>query len=200
MLAAARSTGMGRMVRPRNTWTRIQRANRPRTTQTTRVSKASSRKWPRPIRCCCRLLRAQSVLSVAHVQCCPCCPWPTSSVVRVVRGPCPVLSVLSVAHVQCCPCCPWPMWSDVVRGSLGQRIGSQLELHDFARRALAAFHVERRARADRRPESLALPAGLRHRRCGRPSTSCRTRSDTARGARPTCRPSTPAVLRTRCRC
>src|SRR5687767_14022111 len=39
-----------------------------------------------------------------------------------------------------------------------QRIGSQLELHDLARIALTALHVERRARADRGPDASALPA------------------------------------------
>ena len=69
-----------------------------------------------------------------------------------------------------------------IRPSLRERIGPQLELHHLARRPLAGLHVERRARADGRPETLALPAASRDRRCGRPSTSCRTRSDTARAS------------------
>src|SRR3989449_10836295 len=40
-------------------------------------------------------------------------------------------------------------------------IGAELELHDLARRSLAAFDVERRPRAVRRPQPLAFPACTR---------------------------------------
>src|SRR5580765_4407215 len=45
--------------------------------------------------------------------------------------------------------------------SLRERIRTQLELHDLARRPLAGFHVERRACADGRPQSLPFPSALR---------------------------------------
>src|SRR4030095_7834953 len=44
---------------------------------------------------------------------------------------------------------------------LRQRIRPHLESNQLARRALAALHVERRARRDRRVDALALPASLR---------------------------------------
>src|SRR5439155_4184643 len=45
--------------------------------------------------------------------------------------------------------------------SLRERIGTHLKPYDLARRAFSAFHVEGTARADGRPESPALPAGVR---------------------------------------
>src|SRR5213593_3291035 len=45
--------------------------------------------------------------------------------------------------------------------SLRERIGAKLELHDLARRPLAAFDVERRPGAVGRPQPLALPASIR---------------------------------------
>src|SRR5438046_10023743 len=42
-----------------------------------------------------------------------------------------------------------------------ERIGTHLKPDNLARRSFSAFHVERTARADRRPQSLALPAGIR---------------------------------------
>src|SRR6058998_2108649 len=45
--------------------------------------------------------------------------------------------------------------------SLREGIGAKLELHDLARRPLAAFDVERRPRAVRRPQPLAFPACTR---------------------------------------
>src|SRR3990170_984690 len=52
-----------------------------------------------------------------------------------------------------------PSASRSASSSPRQWIGTELELHDLARRALAAFHVEGRSRAHRRPEPAALPAG-----------------------------------------
>src|SRR5262245_55699546 len=49
----------------------------------------------------------------------------------------------------------------VLADLLRQRTGPELELHDLRAGAAAAFHVKRRARGSRRPESLALPAGVR---------------------------------------
>src|SRR5712691_4953878 len=42
-----------------------------------------------------------------------------------------------------------------------ERVGTKLELHDLARRPLAALDVERRSGAVGRPESFALPASIR---------------------------------------
>src|SRR5437867_11633179 len=42
-----------------------------------------------------------------------------------------------------------------------ERIGTQLELHDLARRSLAALEMEGRSGAVGRPQSLALPASIR---------------------------------------
>src|SRR3954471_22608800 len=47
------------------------------------------------------------------------------------------------------------------RTSLRQRIRPHLEMKNFARRPLPRLHVERRARRDSRPQSLAFPAGFR---------------------------------------
>src|SRR5437588_7008124 len=45
-----------------------------------------------------------------------------------------------------------------IRPSSRQRIGPQLEAHDFGSRALAAFDVERGAVAEGRPQAASLPA------------------------------------------
>src|SRR5437667_10332726 len=45
--------------------------------------------------------------------------------------------------------------------SPSERVGPELELHDLARRPLAALDVERRARGVGGPQPLALPAGVR---------------------------------------
>src|SRR3989454_7364155 len=45
--------------------------------------------------------------------------------------------------------------------SLRERIGAELELHDLARRPLAAFDVEGRSCGVGRPQPLTLPAGVR---------------------------------------
>src|SRR5213593_303806 len=45
--------------------------------------------------------------------------------------------------------------------SLRERIGAKLELHDLARRPLAALDVERRPGAVGRPQPFALPAAIR---------------------------------------
>src|SRR5688500_8792708 len=48
----------------------------------------------------------------------------------------------------------------VPRLSFRQRVRPQLELEHLARGALAALHVERRARADGGPEAASLPAAV----------------------------------------
>jgi hypothetical protein len=47
------------------------------------------------------------------------------------------------------------------RASLREWIGAKLEFHHLARRAFAAFDVERRSAGVGRPQSPALPADLR---------------------------------------
>src|SRR5205823_13931342 len=62
---------------------------------------------------------------------------------------------LRVAHSSIMPRAP-----SVGAGSLArERVRTQLELHDLARRPLAAFHVEGCARTDGRPQASAFPAG-----------------------------------------
>src|SRR5206468_5493875 len=64
---------------------------------------------------------------------------------------------LRVAHSSIMPRAP-----SVGAGSLArERVRTQLELHDLARRPLAAFHVEGCARTDGRPQAAPLPAGIR---------------------------------------
>src|SRR5690606_16629194 len=45
--------------------------------------------------------------------------------------------------------------------SVRERIRTELEPDDLTRRAGTGLHVERRARADRRPQAASLPAALR---------------------------------------
>src|SRR3989442_7804033 len=54
-----------------------------------------------------------------------------------------------------------PFSGSVRCASRRKRIGTKLELHDLARRPLAAFDMEGRSGAVGRPQSLALPASIR---------------------------------------